>query len=684
MQETMKSTNFENTSANAVAQLSLVEAAPDAFVDVTQAPYFADATGKKDCTDLINRAYSDIMQSGADAMQETIDLVNAGKVIEGSREAIPGRILCPHIPPKTKILYFPEGTYLVSDTLVYDQEALHTSHRDELNRCIHWLGAGADKVTIRLKDHCEGFESGEERPVIQFMPGRKSAVAMQNTFEGICVEVGAGNPGAVGISFFSNNTGAVRNALIRSLDLNGAGYAGVAVLDWNCSCALFKDITVEGFEYGLLIRHPRLYCVAEYITLRHQRSAGVWVSDHNVALRGLRSENSVPGLKVTGKEAVVQLTDSVFMGCGDDALSAIEAFDGQLHLRDVKCSRYEFSLVLQHLGERLKGNISSYTSTQVLRLFKQVSAQPLRLPVEETPRIPWNQDSENWVSVSEFGAIADGVTDATEAIQKAFNSGKPNICFPPGRYLIDDTLTIPASVRHINGLYMDLVSGPRLRAGEIEACFEVSEDSADQLCIEAIFAWVGLMGPFRLIKHAATRDLVLLDIHTQEVPLYFNTVPGSKVYLENVACTSESAPDLNGFTFVGQQVWARQLNPERAPHQVELSNSRFWLLGFKTENPSVAFHVSDDSEADIIGGIFNQYRDLNDSSTPPLVYVDNSSLSISASTTDFRKTSMGFDIITEVQGAVRKDIATEMLPHREPHLVTIPLFVARKGGKRES
>jgi hypothetical protein len=46
------------------------------------------------------------------------------------------------------------------------------------------------------------------------------------------------------------------------------------------------------------------------------------------------------------------------------------------------------------------------------------------------------------VSVKDFGAVGDGTTDDTAAIQAAFNSGFKNILIPQGTYRITSTLTI--------------------------------------------------------------------------------------------------------------------------------------------------------------------------------------------------------------------------------------------------
>ena len=137
--------------------------------------------------------------------------------------------------------------------------------------------------------------------------------------------------------------------------------------------------------------------------------------------------------------------------------------------------------------------------------------------------------------------------DDTEAIRKAFSSGAPNLCFPPGRYLVDGTISIPASIQRINFLYADMVSGPSLRSGELEALFSIDEDSQQDLIFEDLYTWVGLQGPFKLLRHAAKRDLYMSDIHTQEVAMYHNTISGSKVFIENCACTQRGQEHLPGF-----------------------------------------------------------------------------------------------------------------------------------------
>jgi hypothetical protein len=53
---------------------------------------------------------------------------------------------------------------------------------------------------------------------------------------------------------------------------------------------------------------------------------------------------------------------------------------------------------------------------------------------------------QEYVSVKDFGAVGDGSTNDTAAIQACLNSGATTITFPPGTYLVTSTLTVPGSI----------------------------------------------------------------------------------------------------------------------------------------------------------------------------------------------------------------------------------------------
>lgn len=58
------------------------------------------------------------------------------------------------------------------------------------------------------------------------------------------------------------------------------------------------------------------------------------------------------------------------------------------------------------------------------------------------------------------------------------------------------------------------------------------------LFIENLYTFEQFYSYLRLIKHSAKRDLVMRNIHNQASATYFNTVGGSRVYMDNCASTT--------------------------------------------------------------------------------------------------------------------------------------------------
>ena len=666
-----------------------------AIVDVTQPPYNADSTGQRDCTAALIRAIDDILRPDRRAMQETLaivrsdrrDVVQADEVDFASRQrllrenprVVIGFERCKGIFPyrnaPSRILYFPNGTYLVSDTICYSFTDLKNAIGMELNRCLHLQGQSEAGVVIRLRDRTPGFGPGSQKAVISFMRGIRSNVAMQNTCENLTVDIGAGNPGAVGLNFFANNTGAVRHVTVRSSDAQYAGRAGVAVTTFNSSCVLLQHITVRGCDYGIDIGQHRLYTVMEHVVLSHQRSAGFRLTDHNVAARGLISRNRVPAVYMQGSQATLTLLDSRFTG-GEAACPAIDFQAGFLMVRDIRTAGYGAAMRCPE-GTSLPGSsIDEYVSHRCPTLFESSVQRSLDLPVEETPVVAWEQDFSQWISVNACGARGDGLTDDTQAIQKAMEAGKPVVYFQPGTYLINDTIRIGAQVQRVNLMYSDLVAGGDLQTRLGQGAFKVVGESGSPLLIEDLFAFERYFGAQSLIDHASRRTLILSDLHIQVGACYQNSVSGGKVFIENICTTDQFPPFKNCFSFTGQKVWARQLNPERADPEVWNRGSRLWVLGFKTEKSGTAFLTTDGGATEVLGGIFNINRSAASS---PILDTRDACVSVFASTTDHRKRPAAWNLrplIRETRQGETRTLNWNQFPKRDPQLVVVPLYTA--------
>ena len=123
-----------------------------------------------------------------------------------------------------EIVYLPAGTYLVSDHLSFYE----------------WIfvqGAGHDRVTIKLKDRCAGFQDpAKAKAVVGTLPvnhGDRMNMNFSTHLLGVTIDTGKGNPGAIGIEFMSHNGGGMEDVAIRSGDGSGvlASTCGPAARD---------------------------------------------------------------------------------------------------------------------------------------------------------------------------------------------------------------------------------------------------------------------------------------------------------------------------------------------------------------------------------------------------------------------------------------------------------------------
>lgn len=660
------------------------------IIDVTKSPYNCDNTGNKDCTEALVRAMDDLVRDtrdGQKALEKEIfsmqleNYVHPSSVENRIRDGAKQVIFPAELRP-ARILYFPKGVYKVSNTVCYTFDDLENSIGNELNRQIVMVGQNKDETIIKLQDDCPGFEAGANKPVISFIKKERSNVAMGNIFENITIDIGKGNPGASGLRFFANNMGAVRNVTIRSGDPEKRGATGLLIDKFNLSGILIKNLEVDGFDYGIQANTLRIYSVYEHIKLSNQHVCGFLIDKLIVSVRNLESNNSVPAIRITGPSATVVIIDSklnrIETGNCSPSNTAIEFESGVLFARNIKINGY--SLLVSQYGKSMThpGNIDEYHSGKDITLFDQKDTRSLNLPVEETPEIMWDNDESKWIGVHEFGARGDGRTDDSEAIRKALGSGKPNIYFQPGKYLINKQISVPASVKRINFMFCNLSAGEKLREKVNEGTFIIDEFAENPLIIEDLFAFEDFKGPHFLVEHASKRTLVLSDIHIQLTAVYTNSVPGGKVFIENICCTDPNPPDRNCYHFKGQQVWARQLNPERADPEVLNDGSTLWILGTKMEGGGVGVLTRNNGYSEILGGTSNR-------TGKEAVVNDNSSVSCVLGSTNWLEEDR--PVITEIKGAEGKSIMKSSLPVRvqlQPpgkannEQFFIPFYVGRK------
>jgi hypothetical protein len=591
------------------------------------------------------------------------------------------------------IIYLPNGVYLVGNTIsqgwparAYDikkgwdncgrveiaspeAETAELKLNGERNYGIRVVGQSRQGTVIRLKDQCPGFEKGKENALLQFYLLKcGSSVNLGNYVQNLTLLTGKGNPGAVGLKWNSSNWGGIYNVAIQSGD--STGRAGL-MMDRRNAHGYLHDIVVDGFDVGVEMAAGAVSnVVLEYATLTNQRLAAVRVSKNETFCgRKVLMKNAPLALRAAGSAHVVLLD------C--EAISekrvgpAISVEGGHLLARDIRLSGYS-SAVAKDKQPVVTGDfIEEYVSGTPVSVYADGPTKTLRPPVKECPVILPESDLSKWASVEDFGAKGDGLTDDTEAVQRAMNSGKPVVWFPKACYAINGSVAIPATVREVAFLWStvyrtDPTQSTNLtqrQAGELiikgepaeavkPALFRVSQVSDQPLLIHQ-----GHHACSVFLDHEAQRPVILEDMIT-----YFNHVryraatpgmlfPGAAAQKTSIwrlyrNSKPEGAPKevfanmVMGFAVGGDDAslavknvhaWVRQVDNEYGTVELAFAKSDAWILGYKGEMHGASgtfFHASDQSRLELLGGL---YQVRNGQSSLPLVVSIDSEVAFSLS-----------------------------------------------------
>ncbi|RYD78796.1 MAG: hypothetical protein EOP84_13825 [Verrucomicrobiaceae bacterium] len=362
----------------------------DAVTDVTKAPYLAKGDGVADDTLAIQAALSD---------------------------------------RKNKLIYLPNGTYLVSDQLRWA--------KGEKRQVLQ--GQSRDGVILRLKDATAAF-ADPAKPLAVIWTGKAPAQRLRNGIRNLTVDTGTGNPGAIGIQFMANNQGTMDTVRIRCGDRGPIGL-DLGYTEAQGPCFIY-DLEVVGFDAGILTKGEVHSITFEQLRLEGQREVGFRNEGQCVSIRGLQSKGSVPVFQNSAKDGVVVLLDSFLEGSGTavEHPAVLNEKMNAMLVRGLKTSGFQSAV------KNLGGHEQSPEGAAVVEWFSHphLSLFPspertLNLPIKDAPEVPWD-DPRDWISVTEFKPkkgevlMPNGKTaklwDWTDAIQQAIDSGKSTVYFP--------------------------------------------------------------------------------------------------------------------------------------------------------------------------------------------------------------------------------------------------------------
>jgi hypothetical protein len=491
-----------------------------------------------------------------------------------------------------RALYFPNGTYRVTQEIRFKN-----ADGSPLRAGPHLYGQSRDGVVLKLDDNLPQFRDANRptRAVIRAVDAEDgttwrdiSADFFNRFMINFTIDTG-NNPGAVGIKFYSNNTGILQNVRIIGqgaigLDLNAVDLNGPH---------LIQNIEIRGFDIGIRSAGSNSATVSNAI-IQDAASYGLYHIQGVLQVEQIRVENAPVAVFTKPTQLFGRTTLTLVNGQlrGSDPTQPAIVNGDLLFARNI--TSQGFSTVLrEEAGSNNSNNkintldIGEYSSHGVSKKFAGNTDRSLNLPIEYFP-LTYDPKPEQWISVKDYGAVPGDNVDDTASIQAAIDaaaaSGKTTIYFPglakkdPNWYTVNGTVQVRGSVKHILGF-----APARLRG---DGGFKVIDDTRGSKFVQ----FQGFNFSNISYENASSRTVRLTNLTgsiqaTGSGKLFLNSVAGG-LSIENPRA----------------QVWARQLNTEQAGDSNIVNNGgTLWVLGQKTEKEGLKARIFNGAKTEILG-----------------------------------------------------------------------------------
>jgi hypothetical protein len=432
---------------------------------------------------------------------------------------------------------------------------------------------------------------------------------------------------------------------------------------------LIKYVTVEGFDHGVETGDT-FSLVFEHLTLKNQNVVGFFNANGRVTLRDLKSANSVPAVR--NKWESLTLVEADLTGGGKDQ-SAILSESPKFFARDVKQAGYGH-ILRDRSGQMHDGPaLDEWYEGKGHTLFP-CDLKSLRLPIKETPEVPWETNLAKWQKVDWSKAGEDIGETLQNAIDRAAKEGKTTIYFPRRARTYDypkftRPIRVHGSVNRILGMsnIIDIADpSGRLQSGE-QAVFTFEDLKSPAVVVERFFLLGGWKGPRKayMFDNQSGKALVLRNMGMSG--LIKKPTPGGECFIEDL-------PVSGLFLGQGEKCWARQYNPESPEaNMIEVDGGQLWILGLKTEGRARHIVARSGARVELLGGVSYQSWDKQPID-PPMFTVTNSDASF---TFGFYHWNLPFTTI--VEETVKGD--TRALPRKDLQDYYLPLY--RAAGARK-
>lgn len=527
--------------------------------------------------------------------------------------------------PHSRTIYLPKGTYRITQPLVFKRPG----DGKEGSMVGPWIwGEDRDATIIRLVDNAEGFGDPEKpreaiRGVARPDGSRMNADFFDRTLVNFTIDTG-NNPGAVGIKYYSNNTGLMRDVVVRG---NGAVGIDLGFNDQNGPC-LIQDVEIDGFAIGFRTAHGLNSQTISRVTVRNAKQVGLLHRAQVLAVEGLHIVGSPLAIDSSG---VLTLVDCRLEAPAGADGPAIKLEKGHLYAARLSTKGYSSAIASTTPGGNAAGpEVAEYASHSPEQVGTTGRTGPLLKPVRE-PEVPYPSKAEDWVCANDFGAKPNDSGDDSPGFQRAIDEaakrGASTVYLLGGKggdpnwYIMKSDVRVHGSVSRIMGFgFIRILGGPSDDPKYPENLAKFVVDDDPQGAKTVVFQHLQVFAPvpsFGIEAKSPSRTVVCIS--TGGTPI---ARPKTTVFMTN--CVGHLYQER------GSTVWARQYNTERGPAKVGVNTrndgGQLWVLGMKTEATSTKLATLNGGRSEILG--VHNYNTSGVKDDTPFFRAEDASLSV--------------------------------------------------------
>ena len=294
------------------------------------------------------------------------------------------------------------------------------------------MGKSRAHTVIRLADHAPGFDDPHQPRAAIFTASKlldgtatsggkqyerlgEGNDAYMNFVQDLTVDVGSGNPGAIGIDYLGNNIGAIRNVTLRAG--SGSGAVGLSMIRKWPGPALIQNVRIHGFDTGIATAQTEYGLTFDHVEIDGQRTAGISNNQNVLALHDLTVRGAGPALVNKGEKGLIAI-DGGRLASAKGAEEPASPIDnaGIVVARRLTLDGYP--------NGGPPG--AAATGQHILRGRGEWSSSPLpawSLRPADSPSPP-PTPPEHWANAGRLGAVAEPDRDAAERARPRFCVGR--------------------------------------------------------------------------------------------------------------------------------------------------------------------------------------------------------------------------------------------------------------------